>query len=502
MAMRSGIFSFSKRQCRHRYFSSDFLCLSETHVIQTFRIPTNLVEPITVPMTLIDVHLRDEQLPFCYFFHDTLDADLLQASLAKLLNQYPILGGTLNIGRGTIDLTPGDSVSLSFSKSDTSMQEMLRTEPQHFHRGGQHPQLLPLFDSLRKDNSPLATVRVTYFKGGGTALGVNLSHALADAASCVRFVQCWGRAMQNLQYPQSASNERSTATCSGMISPELLDVMNLGNETPHWLESYFFSKKDVAETAVSILEEVPDEMTVDTHEYVNLTFSPQVLKAMKAYGMAQCHGTDFVSTNDMVTAFGWLMKRQLSGRADWDMSMVVNLRGRSGVDEFSDINDGDGFKGVFGNGITNVIASLPGTIPGSVGLEHIGIAAVAIRAALTAGLLEVPNRLALSKMGKQQATASSGGSFAFASWQHFPVWDISFSSSLNGLAGFHGHPSHPLPTGDTYISIIVPRKCGGHTYQLLAPVAKSKEAKTFHNEICLLFLQWYDEHTKTQADQR
>ena len=497
--MRRGLFSLA-RQCPHRRCqvrlaaSSSFVDEPPRHAVQTSSIPTGLDEPLAVPMTLIDVHLRDEQLPFCYFFHETLDAHLLQASLEKLLKQYPILGGTLNLHTGAIDLRPGDSVPFSFVESDKSMQDLLQTVPQHLHRGGKHPQLLPLFDSLADDS--LASVRVTHFKGGGTALGVNLSHALADAASCVRFVQCWGRVMQSLRYPPSASNERATATCSGMISPQLLDVMNLVDEPPHWLAAYMPWTEKV-DTIVPMV----DESSLDTHEYVSLTFSPQVLKAMKAYGMAQCNGTDFVSTNDMVTAFGWLMKRQLSGQPEWNMSMVLNLRGRSGVDDFSDITDSNGSKGVFGNGISNVIATLPGTVPGRVELEHIGIAAVTIRAALTAGLSEIPNRLALSKMGKQQATSSSSiGSFAFASWQHFPVWDISFSSM--GLAGFHGHPSHPLPMGDTYSSIIVPRHCGGHTYQLLAPTAKSEEAKSFHEHTCSLFLQWYDEHTKKQEEQQ
>ncbi len=39
------------------------------------------------------------------------------------------------------------------------------------------------------DGDVVSTVRITYFSGHGTAVGINVSHLLGDASSCFRFCQ-------------------------------------------------------------------------------------------------------------------------------------------------------------------------------------------------------------------------------------------------------------------------------------------------------------------------
>ena len=56
---------------------------------------TSVVETFRVPLTLADVHLRREQLPFLYVFRSTLDPDRLVSSLREVLGRYPILGATV-----------------------------------------------------------------------------------------------------------------------------------------------------------------------------------------------------------------------------------------------------------------------------------------------------------------------------------------------------------------------------------------------------------------------
>lgn len=482
-------------------------------------VSTSVSDAFTIPLTLVDIHLRDEQLPFAYFFKETLCAQELESSLARLLSRYPVLGGRVNLSSGVIECSPTDTVSLSFSNSKLSLQEWLAKPPiQRLTPGRAARVQSPLFDCLllkdtTKRNHALASIRITHFKGGGTALGVNLSHVLADAASCVRFMECWGREHSGLPYP-TASNQRSYATCSGMLSPELLEILDLENGA-HKQQSNEWSlvailaamgidrwTNDVTKEEVAAMvhqEECTDGK--DSHEYVNLMFSPQLVKAMKAHGMQHCIGTEteFISTNDVLTAFGWLLKRRLSGRTKGNMSMVVNLRGRSDVENFSFIEDSKGRQGVFGNAITSIIATLP---PGErdvcIKLDDLSAAAVRIRSAVTEGIVNIPDRLLHSRNGRPLSTPTANfDCFAITSWQQFPLYNISFSAD-EGLAAFQGHPSHPLPQGDTYNSIIVPERCGSHTYQLLAPSNKIREAEAFHNEMEALFLEWYYEYSKTK----
>jgi hypothetical protein len=66
---------------------------------------------------------------------------------------------------------------------------------------------------------------------------------------------------------------------------------------------------------------------------------------------------DFVSTHNMVTVFRLLLKRQVSGNADWNISpMAVNLHGQALLNQLSEDQEED-CGGVFGNGITIVYAA-------------------------------------------------------------------------------------------------------------------------------------------------
>ena len=521
--MRRALFSFlPSKPCRRQHSAKRCLAsiasAGRPRIRDSVAVSTSVNDAFTIPLTLVDIHLRDEQLPFAYFFKETLSAKELESSLARLLSHYPVLGGRVNLSSGVIECNPTDTVSLSFSNSKLSLQEWLAKAPlQRLTPGRAARVQSPLFDCLllkdtTKRNHALASIRVTHFKGGGTALGVNLSHVLADAASCVRFVECWGRDIQGKPYP-TASNQRSHATCSGMLSPELLDILDLEDgarkqQSNEWSFAAMLGSMSVdgwandavqKEEGPTVIQQQDDTDNKDSHEYVSLVFSPHLVKAMKAHGMEHCieTETEFISTNDVLTAFGWLLKRRLSGRTKGNMSMVVNLRGRSDVDNFSLIEDPNGREGVFGNAIVSIIATLPPGEEDCIKLDDLSAAAVRIRSAVTEGLVDIPDRLLHSRIGRAVSTSTANfDCFAITSWQQFPLYDISFSASGEGLAAFQGHPSHPLPQGDTYNSIIVPERCGSHTYQLLAPSNKIREAQAFHNEMQALFLEWYDDHSK------
>ena len=213
---------------------------------------TSVVETFRVPLTLADVHLRREQLPFLYVFRSTLDHDRLVSSLREVLGRYPILGATVvglpssrqppgggGFGGGggllpALECDAGDTVPVSFDDSDLTLDQWQGLEEgrsggrgtmQHegWRAGGGAPTISPLFDDLspaRWDagdgggwrdadddtiigiprsaegggghdvvDDVVSTVRITYFRGHGTAVGINISHLIGDASSCFRFCQ-------------------------------------------------------------------------------------------------------------------------------------------------------------------------------------------------------------------------------------------------------------------------------------------------------------------------
>ena len=521
-------------------------------------ISTAVTEPFAVPLTLSDVYLKDEQLPFAYVFKETLDSQRLIDSFGEILRRYPILGSQKDFTAGKIpalQCSKGDCVTMSFGESKNTLEEWIETkksgELQHddWYEGGGAPILSPLFDDLASnrwadwdsmsmadqavanESEGLATVRITYFAGKGTSVGINISHLLGDASSCFRIAQAWGREMRGLNHPVGASNDRASATLTGMVSLEMADALNLGAETQkdgnsgQTIESLFgafeylkttlgMSKKTSDEDERSYSKRKADEPISEGHEYVRLHFSQELLHAMKSFGIDHCEllprpvGEDhkleapFVSTNDMITAFGWMIKRHISTEKEWNISMVVNLRnrghvdGQGGVNDFSSVRDGAGSEGIFGNALTSIVAELPRSIDQTISMEEVGDAALAIRHALQTRMGDVPALLALSQSGNAARAPSQGSCFSSTSWRQFPLWDINFgcvdATDMPGepMFAFYGRPSYALPAGDTYSSVLVPSQCGGCTYKMLAPSRQVQPILKLHSDLSQLFLSW------------
>ncbi|KAL3808792.1 hypothetical protein ACHAXA_011176 [Cyclostephanos tholiformis] len=405
------------------------------------------------------------------------------------------------------------------------------------------------------DEDVVSTVRITYFSGFGTAVGINISHLLGDASSCFRICQVWGRAMRCLDHPLGASNARAYATLTGMATPETASLLHdLGGGSsndrgtrkivlppPRGILSSFFDDYIIGdgtsdsvivamEKATMTRRSSDNEMDQNnntshrdefSHEYVILDYSPELLTAMKAYGMDDCrkrmmHPDEgappsatarlppstmpFVSTNDMISAMGWMIKRRTAERMEWNLSTVVNLRSRGGIDGFGNLDDPTIGIGVFGNALTSVVAELPPSNGEDITMAEVSDAANAIRESLTRFMADIHDRRALSLLENATQTPDQGRCFSTTSWRQFSIWDISFgdddvdegkeSSAAGLLDDFYGRPSYPLPVGDTYSSVAVPSRGGGCTYKLLAPSRRVQSILTLHREISAQFLEW------------
>jgi hypothetical protein len=556
----------SSSQCRR--FSS---VLAEDHnIIQPkvhdrIFLPTSVKEPFSVPLTLADVYLRDEQLPFAYAFRETLNADKLVSSLSEVVRRYPIIGATADFSHGKIPtLVCGvtDTVPMSFGVSDLTLDEWLADVKsgamQHvgWQSGGGAPTLSPFFDDLASDKwdwegillsdseesrqimiskEYTATIRVTYFQGTGTAVGINLNHMVGDANSCFRICQVWGRAMRGLSHPLGASNARAYATLTGMVSSEMALMLDLGadrgsiaqlqepsqtkpvySQISNYWDRIFGVKQELLLAQPIVIEEESALTTLNDrdHVYVQLEFSKELLQAMKAYGIIHCNLQKttsnepldklFVSTNDLITAMGWMMKRSISDKLDWNLSMVVNLRKRGGIDDFGCLEDASLGIGVFGNALTSVVAKFPACKDKDITMAKICNAALAIRQSLTKKMARIEDLQMLSLSGKAVQASNQASCFSSTSWMQFPLWDsIKFSDNAlaGGLDGFYGRPSYPLPHGDSYSSINAPSRLGGCTYKLLAPKRHVQSILSLHKRISSQFLTWAKDQPPPSANE-
>jgi hypothetical protein len=381
-------------------------------------------------------------------------SEQLTASLERVLASVPVLGGRLCLDSNAIVLAEDDTVPLTFGYTATTLEEWMKLGHGVDVATGR-PELLPLFDALPEDpwssRTPMARIRVTFLEGGGTWLGVNISHAAGDGASCIRFVYCWGRQHRGLPYP-APSNDRALVTVNGMLTREKADLINLRRSPPavtgavralsqqgvdHSGARVFAGFRFFAAMVGIDLTTGPDPEAIP-HGFLLLEYSREVLLAMKSYGQRHCaqavaagegEAVTFVSTNDMVTSAGWIMMRQLSGNADHSMNIVVNIRGRGDTANFG-VGAGNA---LFGNGFTAATAVMPASPTVLIGAHHVSIGHIAVgaraaRRALALCYAGLPGKLRASRRGAPELESAVGGAFCTTSW-HFPLWELDFDGS-------------------------------------------------------------------------
>jgi hypothetical protein len=61
----------------------------------------------------------------------------------------------------------------------------------------------------------------------------------------------------------------------------------------------------------------------------------------------------FILTNNMITAFGWIMKWYNANQLNWNLSMVSNLCNTGEIYSFSCLEDESSGLGHFGNALTS-----------------------------------------------------------------------------------------------------------------------------------------------------
>jgi hypothetical protein len=292
-----------------------------------------------------------------------------------------------------------------------------------------------------------------------------------------------------------------------MMTEDLSDSLNLDTKAyqSSWWDDLFASNDEKSNS----LEETPQVDHSLDHEYVRLTFSSDVLGAMKDHAMERCEPDSFISTNDTIMAASWMFKRALSKANDSNLSIVVNLRGKCGIDDFDRLTidhksnaEQPTKTGLYGNGITNIVASHPPTASSEhISMSDIANTSISIRQAIIAGLEEIPSRISHSRIGapipSDLSNESSSECFSVTSWRQFSSQNVSFAQDVK-LISFHGQPSHPLPKGATYSSVVHNNfdddgHVNGSSIELFMPSSQVEKVTQMHSELCSSYLQWHKE---------
>jgi len=174
------------------------------------RAPTH-TETTTIPLSPFDIVNRGRSIPLCWFYEEALDKDALVSSLAETLQFYPHLCGRYSDENIALN---NAGVPLEFATApslDAARAHLLGDGPRAFDRAA-HEACAPDKTAMDPDpatpSTPLLSVKVTRFDGGGTALGVLVQHGVCDADAAIAFVTAWSRAFRGLPPPPPPTRGR------------------------------------------------------------------------------------------------------------------------------------------------------------------------------------------------------------------------------------------------------------------------------------------------------
>ncbi|XP_078427606.1 phenolic glucoside malonyltransferase 1-like [Wolffia australiana] len=147
----------------------------------------------SLPLTYFDsifIHFGAVERVFFYDLSCSVEEFLreklgpFKASLSRALGEFRPLAGRLHLVSNEFRCSDLDSVSFVLAESVDDFSDLCGNHPRKCDR------FRPLLPRLTPD-SPLLALQLTLFPGAGAALGIVISHAIADGATTALFLKTW-----------------------------------------------------------------------------------------------------------------------------------------------------------------------------------------------------------------------------------------------------------------------------------------------------------------------
>ena len=136
----------------------------------------------------------------CYY-EKTLDVEALVRALAQTLDAYPLLAGRLDLANPDptmkgVRLT-NDGCPLRCVTSDVTFPDL----PDDYADASRRFLDYEPWIDIMLGGAPVFTAKVTQLRGGGSALGVCMSHAVSDGQGFIEFLVAWAERAQGRDHP-------------------------------------------------------------------------------------------------------------------------------------------------------------------------------------------------------------------------------------------------------------------------------------------------------------
>ncbi|MFJ3894672.1 acyltransferase [Streptomyces sp. NPDC090083] len=366
--------------------------------------------------------------PRVFFYRQTLDTDAVMDSLRRTLAHYPLLTGRLerDADGGLSVLCNDAGAAFTVVHSDRAMPDY---GPDHSAKGDlrRYISWVNAFRVVGHD-TPLLSVKLTHMNGGGSVLGVSISHSVVDGGGYLDFLQHWSRTHAGQDIPAPPYDRA------------LLD--GLGDDVRPEPDDPQYSVVTGRQKFGFIWRVNARSRKVRT---VTLRFSAAEVLALREAARVDedCHRPP-VSSGDALSAHLWRILGALRDRepgAEERLGIVVGLRTalKSRLPE-----------GYSGNAVSNTTAVVSARELREEPLSH---TVSAVRAALDRVTFERVQREA-AFLEAQRSAGSSGrvlsrmsldafdGTVALNNVSRLPVYEVEFGA---GRPFWFEYPASPIP---------------------------------------------------------
>ena len=273
----------------------------------------------------------------CYY-RDTLDVGIIERALGQTLSRYPLLAGRLDLSdpnpsRKGVRLT-NDGVPLRVVADDTPFDALPQDYADESRRFLDYE---PWIDVML-GGAPVFTAKVTQLSGGGSVLGVCMSHAVSDGQGFIEFLVAWAERAAGRDHPLGDPVfDRSLlpAPPEGASKEELKDMLS-GEGFDGVDPTLMLGRAMVAGRVL-----VPDFLRFPPGNRMMVPVPAANLAAIKAAA------GDGVSQNEALSAHVWLQLSQLMGLPEGSpLEHVTVVSGRGGRKGLPDMYFGNASIGV------------------------------------------------------------------------------------------------------------------------------------------------------------
>ncbi|ASQ94301.1 hypothetical protein CGL27_15600 [Streptomyces sp. 11-1-2] len=294
-----------------------------------------------IRLSVYDMLIGLVYTPRTFFYRETLDGEALRASLSRTLLNFPMVSGRMKKDPDGRLSVLCDDAGVRFIETYAS-QSMPDHGPHHTAKKGINrylSQVNPL--QVVDADTPLFTVKLTHMKGGGSVLGVNMNHAVADGSAYMRFMEGWSKEHRGLGYPTPGHDRGIIDALAAPVADDARPDNDHFTVTKRGRKSAY-----VARILLSAVAKVTTMVTT--------RFTAAELATMKDAAMADLAGTErWVSTNDALTAHLWKVLSALRDRPDTSEERLGLLA------DFRAFGGGAVPDGYWGNTVTNTRPGMP-----------------------------------------------------------------------------------------------------------------------------------------------